>query len=517
MTTFLSILQEHLQGFRLGAPGEATGYCPFPHESGKTDAEGGGRSLGINYEQGYWQCFSCHKKGNDVALVAHLLKIPQKKAKQELGYHIDNIKEIPINDVKEVHAALINNQQVLARLKDVRGIIPDTVFRYQLGWNENERRIWIPIRDEYERILNVRRYLFSPQGRISGSDKYVAYKSGFNKARLWPIDDLEALETVYLMEGEMDALLARQLGLPAMTVTAGAGTWEPGFSRALAGRDINICYDCDDAGRQGSQRVATSLLPFAKSVKIVDLALPCKGEDFTDFFIKYGKTLADFKLLVDATSDFKIEVENKDNDTVFEVQLVNASQASMYGKKIKMTAVVAGKDLTPYIFSKRITITCNMNRGQKCQACPIVSSAGVLELHIDGHDDSVLKFIATDDVKRRMEFARRVGIPSCSAWDFTVQEAGNIEEIRLIPEIDYNAADNEYVMRVGYFIGHGLHPNMAYEFMGMAGVNPNNQYAVPILWSAVPVKGSLDDFDLTPELIQNLKVFQVPEDVPAIN
>lgn len=517
MSKLVEILEEHLEGFRHGSPGEATGYCPFPHEGGKSDSEGGGRSLGINYEAGYWQCFSCHRKGNDVSLVAYLLKVPQKKAKQVLGYHIDNIKEVPLQDVKQVHEALMKTPSILTQLKDIRGLKVETILKYQLGWNDSEKRVWIPIRDEYERILNVRRYLFNAEMKARGVDKYIAYKTGHNKSRLWPIDDIESLDTVYLMEGEMDAMLARQLGLPAMTVTAGAGTWEPGFSRALAGKDVIICYDCDDAGRTGAKRVATSLLPFAKSVKMLDLCLPAKGDDFTDYFMKYGKTPGDFTLLVNATQFFKLEEDNKDNETLYDTSLANASQANMYGKKIRMIAVVAGKDLAPFIVPTRVSITCEMNRGQKCNTCPLITSTGNHELRIDAHDDSVLKLIATEDNKQRMEFARRVGIPTCTAWDFTVLEAGNIEEIRLIPEIDYSAMENEYVMRVGYYIGHGIRPNAAYEFTGVAGVNPNTQYSVPILWSAKPVKGSLDDFDLTPELIASLKVFQAVEDVNASN
>lgn len=103
---------------------------------------------------------------------------------------------------------------------------------------------------------------------------------------------------VFLVEGEKDADNLSLLGYTATTNAGGASKdgkpkWGQTHTEALAGADVYILPDNDEAGMGDRKQVATLLLPVCKSVRLLDLtkacpALPRKG-DITDLFHLMGK------------------------------------------------------------------------------------------------------------------------------------------------------------------------------------------------------------------------------------
>ena len=83
--------------------------------------------------------------------------------------------------------------------------------------------------------------------------------------------------TVFVTEGEKDADRLAELELCATTVAA--GKWTDECIKALAGRDIIVLEDNDDAGRKKASEVAIALYAAAKTIRIVSLPdLPNKGD-----------------------------------------------------------------------------------------------------------------------------------------------------------------------------------------------------------------------------------------------
>src|SRR5262249_16299644 len=75
--------------------------------------------------------------------------------------------------------------------------------------------------------------------------------------------------SIFLCEGEKDADRVASLGHCATTVAS--GLWTQDCIKALAGRDIFILEDNDDAGRKKALAAATALHTVAKSIRIVRL------------------------------------------------------------------------------------------------------------------------------------------------------------------------------------------------------------------------------------------------------
>lgn len=99
---------------------------------------------------------------------------------------------------------------------------------------------------------------------------------------------------LYIVEGEKDVeTMTDKLGLYAVCSPHGAGTgklcnkWRSVYNELFKGVNVAILPDNDKAGRELAEYVATSLLPFAKSVKILDLPrefdIKAKG-DITDVY-----------------------------------------------------------------------------------------------------------------------------------------------------------------------------------------------------------------------------------------
>jgi 5S rRNA maturation endonuclease (ribonuclease M5) len=83
--------------------------------------------------------------------------------------------------------------------------------------------------------------------------------------------------TVFVCEGEKDADRVAGLGLCSTTVAA--GKWTADCVEALAGRDVVILEDNDEAGRKKALQTAQALHGTAKTIRVVALPdLPDKGD-----------------------------------------------------------------------------------------------------------------------------------------------------------------------------------------------------------------------------------------------
>lgn len=84
---------------------------------------------------------------------------------------------------------------------------------------------------------------------------------------------------VLVVEGEKDWVAAAyelKNDYVVLTNSNGAGTWKAEWSKALAKRDVILCYDEDNAGNEGVRKAAFTLTVHAKSVRIAHLGTPDK-------------------------------------------------------------------------------------------------------------------------------------------------------------------------------------------------------------------------------------------------
>lgn len=500
--------------------------CPFHDDSEP--------SFSINLVTGLWKCFGPCQEGGDAYSFyqkRHDVNFPTAKREvdklmAELGSDDSSTDEVvettavaPVaeENIMRWHKLLLSTPNVLEFLYNERGYNKDTIVKFKIGYDGG--RITIPIYDEQGLCMNVRRYL--PKGK--GQNKMINYKAGYGKARLFPVENLKS-NSILLCEGEMDMILANQLGFAAMTTTGGAGTWLLGWTMQFKDKIVYICYDIDPGGKDGALKVAKALHGVAKKVYIIDLPLTePKNADVTDYFIKHGYTVDDFKLLAQNAKLYTPSTtvttagDSADEDIV-DVSLFDARLAKYRGRKVRMKVLVVGKDLAPYTIPRKIKFKCTaMSPDNKdCEKCMLnlAGGEGTLELV---PSPRLLNLIRCTEAQQQGAIKAWVGIPKCNAFTQEILAPQNIEELLLSPELTYDtvsaSGDHYTVQRAFYVAGDmgSLRPNQTYLVEGVMAPDPWQQYVTFVLTSALPLQDSLGGFTITDEVRENLKIFQLKE------
>jgi 5S rRNA maturation endonuclease (ribonuclease M5) len=111
------------------------------------------------------------------------------------------------------------------------------------------------------------KYLYDRGGKITlyGADKLVAepqmtHKPDRATARMIPVKP-----KVVITEGELDTLVCWSLGIPAVSSTGGALSFQKEWVDLLKNYEVYICFDNDEAGHKGAIKVL-ELLPTAKVI-----------------------------------------------------------------------------------------------------------------------------------------------------------------------------------------------------------------------------------------------------------
>lgn len=507
---------------------EIKAECPFKHlHENQTDNT---PSFTVNLDKGVYYCQTCHSKGNAHTLYKHLYNLTSEQAWFELG---DALKierpnsskparpEIDTDLVSEYHQALMKLTGPIRQvLRERRGLTDETLVRFQLGWDGE--RITIPIYDEFNTLVNFRRYKWNSKDDQWKVLNYVdEHGNTYGEVRIFGIENLvnDDIEEVVWCEGEMDRIIAEQYGFPAACPTSGAGTWKPEWIRYFRNKKrVYIVQDNDEAGRNATKKLCEKLCR-AVEVYVINWPedFPHKG-DITDFFVKCGYSAEDFRKLLDNATKYvdpllgetlAEEVEAKD------VHLAESAEASLYGRRIQVPIMVSGKDPTPYIAPKKIRAYCGDaadSDKRVCQSCRLCLYAGEMTKELKASDKDLLKLIKVTEKQQHATIVEMLGInKSCPAFTITIEEHMNIEEIRMIPKAEANfgfAKEHEYVVRNGYYIGNNIKTNKRYTMVGYMFPDPQNQYATYIFDRAYPEKDIISDFEMTEDTYERLKVFQ---------
>lgn len=256
--------------------------CPF-HDDHRPTAS-------INTERGLFHCFACNIGYNEAQFISKVNGISLRDALKLVDKNNSNTTDFMMVE----KAQLWSNNAFIGQVEAL-GISRKTINDLALGMvRDDQNRMYLAIPVYYDGVLvDVRRYNLL---KIPGVAKMYALKGAENgfvfPYDLWKND----ARTTYLFEGEKDAMLARELGLNAITLTGGAPALPNSYVISqFKDRDVVICYDNDEAGIQGRQGVFEEIRGLVKSVKYIDIAdiLDEPKADFYDLIHK-GFTIDDF-------------------------------------------------------------------------------------------------------------------------------------------------------------------------------------------------------------------------------
>lgn len=175
------------------------------------------------------------------------------------------------------------NLHLASQYLQERGIDPESSVRFRLGVvsesstrnPEMRGRLAIPSIGMNGSIYNIRFRTLN-----DSTPKYLGLPG--HETRLFNVRAIHtAADIICITEGELDAVILEQCGYPAVGV-CGANSWKRHHPRMFAGFEkVYVFGDGDDAGRQFSAKVASTLL---SAVRVNMNA----GQDVTDLFMENG-------------------------------------------------------------------------------------------------------------------------------------------------------------------------------------------------------------------------------------
>lgn len=161
----------------------------------------------------------------------------------------DRPPDVPI--LAAWHNHLLCSSEPLAYLTGPERLLTlDTIERFEIGWNREFKFYSIPIYDRSGELYSFKRY------RRFKKPKMLNRRG--DTATLFPWSAVRGLkrgDLLVVAEGEWDAMLLNQQGIPAVT-GGGANVWRREWSIILRnlGVRVVVVYDCDESGREGRRK-----------------------------------------------------------------------------------------------------------------------------------------------------------------------------------------------------------------------------------------------------------------------
>lgn len=232
--------------------------CPSPDHNDQNP------SCFINLDKHVFICFSCGARG------------PIGRALRWVGVSDDEIQRLeqgkPLR--AEVQAPLVFLDECVLGAWDYApymwidaGLDADVLARHEIGYDCLNKRITVPIRDKYGRLLCV-----SGRATLPGQEpRYKIYKSEYGEltpagyaprkgAVLWRHHMLPQSDELIVVEGFKAAMWLVQHGYENVVATMGKNvTHEQVGLLCSLRRRVTIFFDEDDAGRNGATELGITL------------------------------------------------------------------------------------------------------------------------------------------------------------------------------------------------------------------------------------------------------------------
>jgi DNA primase len=227
-------------------------HCPF-HEDRK-------ESCAINVEKGVWVCFAGCGQGSLRYFIWKLSGKPWNEITDELETQTWEL-DFSLFDDLVLDDSSLEPYQPPVSMQDVpsnhwiyrRGFTYETLVKWGCKSNEYSDLL-IPIEDQNSTTLG---WLFRRQ---QATPKYL-FSKGFQKSKsLFGINHLYSVDTLYVVEGALDAMWLDQHGYSSVAVLgASISSTQINLIGTLHPSEVVLSLDNDDAGRRGISKATLDM------------------------------------------------------------------------------------------------------------------------------------------------------------------------------------------------------------------------------------------------------------------
>lgn len=514
--------------------GEDRAFCPICEDPLTSRTPSGS----FNFEMGTFKCFK-GEHGMSIWNLAQQLKKerawdPRAAAmrarhkdeafhkKVESGLAAAGKRTVPLPsgaDITAWHKRLLNDKTVLKEFQERRGISTKSIRELDIGWDGY--RYTFPIYDAEGELVNVRRYKMNA---ASANDKMINIP-GHGTAAIYGYDDLEEFKRILITEGETDRVLARQVlqsakenDIGVVTHTAGAKTFRPDWGPAFAGKIVYIGYDNDEAGKIGSMKASRLLAPFADRVFVVKVPLEEEGADWTDYLKQKGIGRNDLVAILD-NAKAAGEVSRPDSGPVPEagkkVSLADTTAEVNQKETLEFIVSIAGRQIEPYAATKSVHISCTMDKGVPCNACPLFPADGEMDFEIKPNDKNLFRFVDAGEAQRYNTIRDVAGVKCKDRNQISNEIYYTVEELVVQPSVDERNDDESQTPMTRSIFSLSTHNsgvNDKVRIVGQNVIDTRNSKVRFLSWINQKVDLDIDNFHLEAEQIEQLRALYQPDE-----
>ena len=505
----MKFFQRYFSDYDFDAPngsGEVAVCCPFPHSTpdGSAYLETV-PSAHVNVKEGVFHCKVCGKGLSEANFIKTIEGIGYKDAKKlikNLEGHSDDNWNIAVENLK-------SSPPTLNKLKEL-GLTDEVINSLQIGYEGVGFSFPVLM---YDTLVDVRTY--NPQGKPKVKSRTGASAGYILPFDLWRADDRPTL----LNAGEKDMALARSLGYNAITFTGGESCVPKLFKKSFEGKVVYVCYDNDDAGKNGARAVAKWLIDCGATPYVVtghfDTCVE-KGGDFHDFIMKYSKTKADFDKILSETEPFTYEEYVTESERqVPLVTLLDATQGQNRNKYVSsMVQVSAVFDVQFGIPDLVEFLKFNVVNADK----DVMQHGEIREWVLEPSNLQDILLLMDSNLKEEQVNANLRRLCSIPAKEEGVamskQSYTTVFKAVVTDLIESEVVANDYTpMEITcYTVGNKLKSGGKYKITYKAVPHPLQQQEIILLVSEIEdASDSVSKFQINDSTIASLKLFQSKE------
>lgn len=315
--------------------------CPFHEE--KTP------SFTVTPRKKFYHCFGCGAHGNAVRFLMEHQNLPFPEALRYAAQHAgmqvpkpdkpektekekeDAARYMRARNVLDVAQkiyidCLRSNKEAMDYLMIDRGLSAETIERFGIGYSPNKwdtitglrsfdvsavddsgmstksdrssskydrfrDRIMIPIKYKDYVVGFGGRSLHGQEPKYLNSPETIVFKKGSVLYGLSEaIEDIRAVDRVFVVEGYLDTIALSQHGVRNVVATLGTAVTEGQIKRLFSlCHHVTFCMDGDNAGRNAAWRVAENILSQMGGQHRVDFMFLPDGQDPDDFIRSEGQ------------------------------------------------------------------------------------------------------------------------------------------------------------------------------------------------------------------------------------
>jgi len=187
------------------------------------------------------------------------------------------------------------------------------------------------------------------QRRPDGHGEWIWNMKGINPVPYHLPEVMQAIEPVFIVEGEKDVDNLRSMGFTATTSPMGAGKWRESYNKYLRDKEVILIPDKDKPGHQHCRKIGQFLWGVAKNIKWLELPGLEEKEDISDW-IEKGNTKEKLLQLIEGASDFipKRDGKKERNDKPNHILLKDRTKSIVPD----LIHLVREDDKTKYLFCK---------------------------------------------------------------------------------------------------------------------------------------------------------------------